>query len=123
MENIKGVQQPVVYTQTFPAIPDQWPSPVAGSIGLGTIVGTVGAVRSKRAEPTQALIAPKQGTEDEIELEKLIKILPMEEDRSGELRLRQLERAMYASDARRVVQAGTLAILAVSIGTVCFSYL
>jgi hypothetical protein len=123
MENIKGVQQPVVYTQTFPAIPDQWPSPAAGSIGLGTIVGTVGAVRSKRAEPTQALIAPKQGANDEIELEKLVKILPVEEDRSGELGMRQLEDAMYTNDARRVIQAGTLAVLAVSIGTVCFSHL
>lgn len=27
----------VIYTQTFAAVPDQWPSPIAGSIGLGTL--------------------------------------------------------------------------------------
>ena len=27
---------PFIYTQTFPAVPDQWPSPGAGSIGLGS---------------------------------------------------------------------------------------
>lgn len=48
-----------VYTQTFKAIPEQWPSPSAGSIGLGTITGQVGVVKtvSKRgfdAVPTGA---------------------------------------------------------------------
>lgn len=40
-----------VYIQTFPAVPDQFPSPEAGTIGLGTIVGEIGVVKtnSKRA--------------------------------------------------------------------------
>ncbi|KIW64162.1 hypothetical protein PV04_09115 [Phialophora macrospora] len=66
-------QVPIVYTQTFPPVPDQWPSPVAGTIGLGTIQGTVGQVRSKRAvvvaEPTQAPIAGSNGEDDATELE------------------------------------------------------
>lgn len=37
----------VVYTQLFVAVPDQWPSPSAGTIGLGTIQGTVGVVKTK----------------------------------------------------------------------------
>ncbi|OCT44863.1 hypothetical protein CLCR_06311 [Cladophialophora carrionii] len=65
-------QVPVVYTQTFAPVPDQWPSPVPGTIGLGTIQGTVGEVRSKRAvvlaEPTQAPFAGDRG-EDATELE------------------------------------------------------
>jgi hypothetical protein len=28
---------PNIYTQTFPPIPEQWPSPEAGTIGLGTL--------------------------------------------------------------------------------------
>lgn len=28
---------PVVYTQTFAAVPDQWASPIAGAIGYGTL--------------------------------------------------------------------------------------
>ncbi|KAI1619955.1 hypothetical protein EDD37DRAFT_181175 [Exophiala viscosa] len=52
---IDGVQTQVavVYTQTFAAIPDQWPSYTAGSIGLGTLTGTIGVVKSKRSLPTQ----------------------------------------------------------------------
>lgn len=47
-----------IYTQTFAAVPDQWPSPEAGTIGLGTISGQVGVVktaskRSVQAQPTQ----------------------------------------------------------------------
>lgn len=34
------------YTQTFAAVPVQWPSPSAGTIGLGTIQGTVGVVKT-----------------------------------------------------------------------------
>ena len=44
-----------VYTQVFSAVPEQWPSPEAGSVGLGTIAGTVGVVKSnskRAAEPT-----------------------------------------------------------------------
>ncbi|KAK5224685.1 hypothetical protein LTR99_004614 [Exophiala xenobiotica] len=51
-----GVQVPVVYTQTFVPVPDQWPSPTAGAIGLGTIQGTVGVVKSKRSLPTQVAL-------------------------------------------------------------------
>ncbi|KIW21060.1 hypothetical protein PV08_01639 [Exophiala spinifera] len=47
-----AVQVPVVYTQTFARIPDQWPLPTAGSIGLGTIQGTIGVVKSKRELPS-----------------------------------------------------------------------
>ncbi|RMZ88694.1 hypothetical protein DV736_g4080, partial [Chaetothyriales sp. CBS 134916] len=36
----------VVYTQTFADVPDQWPSPSAGTIGLGTITGQVGILRT-----------------------------------------------------------------------------
>lgn len=45
-----------VYTQTFAAVPDQWPSASAGSVGLGTISGQVGVVKtkSKRSAPAQA---------------------------------------------------------------------
>ena len=47
-------QVQIVYTQTFVAVPDQWSSAGAGTIGLGTITGTVGKVRSRRSEPTEA---------------------------------------------------------------------
>lgn len=48
------VQIEVAYTQLFVDVPDQWPSPSAGSIGLGTIQGQVGVVKSKRGleQPT-----------------------------------------------------------------------
>jgi hypothetical protein len=64
-------QVPVVYTQTFVPVPDQWPSAVAGTIGLGSIQGTIGQVRSKRAvaEPTQAPIAGSSGEDEATELE------------------------------------------------------
>lgn len=49
----------VVYTQTFNPIPDQWPLPTqAGTIGLGTIQGEIGVVKTKRSLPTQAPLAP-----------------------------------------------------------------
>ncbi|EXJ55633.1 hypothetical protein A1O7_08562 [Cladophialophora yegresii CBS 114405] len=64
-------QVPVVYTQTFPPVPDQWPSPVPGTIGLGTIQGQIGQVRSSKravamAEPTQA---PFAGDSAHLEME------------------------------------------------------
>lgn len=37
----------VVYTQLFVAVPDQWPSAQAGTIGLGTIQGEIGVVKTK----------------------------------------------------------------------------
>jgi len=54
------VQIQEVYTQTFASPVDQWPSPTAGSIGLGTIQGEVGVVKTKRdAMPTQLPGPPK----------------------------------------------------------------
>ena len=44
---IDGVQ--VVYTQHFSAVPSQGPTPLAGQVGLGTLTGTVGAVRTDQA--------------------------------------------------------------------------
>jgi len=35
------------FTQLFVATLDQWPSPSAGAIGLGTITGQVGVVKTK----------------------------------------------------------------------------
>ena len=54
---VNGVAQQVqvVYTQLFSAVPDQGPAPGVGSIGLGTIEGKVGVVKTKREttpEPT-----------------------------------------------------------------------
>src|SRR5947207_1380740 len=37
---------PLVYTQTFPTVYESFPSPASGEIGLGTISGTVGGVRT-----------------------------------------------------------------------------
>jgi hypothetical protein len=50
----------VVYTQTFPAVNDQWPAPSSGAIGLGTIQGEVGVpkTQSKRSEPMTVLAEP-----------------------------------------------------------------
>ncbi|WEW61259.1 hypothetical protein PRK78_006749 [Emydomyces testavorans] len=48
--NIGG--KPVLYTQKFSAVPDQWPTPEAGTIGLGTLQGEIGKTKtiSKRGE-------------------------------------------------------------------------
>src|SRR5215469_4292944 len=37
---------PLVYTQTFPSVYEPFPTPASGEIGLGTISGTVGVVRT-----------------------------------------------------------------------------
>ncbi|RMZ77428.1 hypothetical protein DV738_g4416, partial [Chaetothyriales sp. CBS 135597] len=53
IQSFKGtsvIYATVAYTQTFPAVPDQWPSPSAGTIGLGTISGEVGVVRTTSAK-------------------------------------------------------------------------
>lgn len=42
---LDGVQKS--FTQLFVAVLDQWPSPAAGSIGLGTIQGEIGVVKTK----------------------------------------------------------------------------
>ena len=61
----------LVYTQTFPSTPDQWPMPAVGTIGLGTIQGQIGVPKSKRAEPMEVLAeataTPKMRWEDEPE--------------------------------------------------------
>ncbi|KPI38297.1 uncharacterized protein AB675_12044 [Cyphellophora attinorum] len=43
----KGQLLAVPYTQTFAPVPDQWPSPSAGTVGMGTIQGEIGQVRTK----------------------------------------------------------------------------
>ena len=47
---VNGVAQQVevVYTQLFSAVPDQGLAPASGSIGLGTIQGEIGVVRTGR---------------------------------------------------------------------------
>ena len=37
----------VAYTQTFASAPGQGPSPLVGSIGMGTLTGQVGAVKTQ----------------------------------------------------------------------------
>lgn len=49
----------VVFTQTFAAVPDQWPSPSPGTIGMGTLTGAVGAVRTEQVKKNDA--APGSG--------------------------------------------------------------
>jgi len=41
-------QVEVVYTQTFAPVPDQGVAPGVGSIGLGTIQGEIGVVKTKK---------------------------------------------------------------------------
>ncbi len=62
-------QVQVVYSQAFEEVPDQWELPVVGSIGLGTIKGTVGVVKTNNkvkrgivAWPTTMPEAPKKGS-------------------------------------------------------------
>lgn len=177
-----GVQSQlnVVYTQTFNPIPDQWPSPTeAGTIGLGTIQGEIGVVKTKRSLPTQAPLgasadstptenAPvsssiplldklrKAGKEIQEEVEELLNKMKKpttekEEDLSvplgKEVRLPTTDSAeakepfdfadseedndvthllpelrIYESDAR-VLKAGSLAVLAVTLGALCVNYL
>ncbi|KAL1956435.1 hypothetical protein VTO42DRAFT_7321 [Malbranchea cinnamomea] len=51
--NIDGKQ--IVYTQKFSAVPDQWPTPEPGTIGLGTLEGDVGKTSTldKRGVPRE----------------------------------------------------------------------
>lgn len=55
-----GTPVSVPYTQTFPSVPDQWPSPSSGEIGLGTIQGEIGVPRTKRSEPMEVLAEPTE---------------------------------------------------------------
>lgn len=66
------VQVQEIYTQTFALPIDQWPAATEGAIGLGTIQGEVGVVKTKRdAMPTQ-IPTPM---EDVLTLEKLRKLM------------------------------------------------
>lgn len=47
---VNGVLQ--VYTQTFAKVPDQLPGPSKGTIGLGSIQGTVGGVEKRNTQET-----------------------------------------------------------------------
>ena len=44
---------PFIYTQTFADVPDQWPSPIAGTIGLGDLVKQGNGKRE--AQPTAGI--------------------------------------------------------------------
>lgn len=50
-----------VYTQTFASVLDQLATPSAGSIGLGTLTGSVGAVRTEQAKSDAAAAARPAG--------------------------------------------------------------
>ena len=58
MSSGKNINVP--YTQTFPRVPEQWPSPSSGEIGLGTIQGQIGVVKTKRSEPMEVLAEPTE---------------------------------------------------------------
>ncbi|MCJ1339711.1 hypothetical protein MMC09_005001 [Bachmanniomyces sp. S44760] len=47
----------VVYTQTFATAPDQWTTSGAGSVGLGTLTGSVGAVKTQNAGKKSEAVA------------------------------------------------------------------
>ena len=40
---------PITYTQTFASVPDQGASPSAGTVGMGTLTGSVGVVKTDQA--------------------------------------------------------------------------
>ena len=41
---------PTLFTQLFSSVPTQAPAPQVGSIGMGTLTGEVGAVRTEQAK-------------------------------------------------------------------------
>ena len=47
-DGVKSVQ--VTYTQTFSPTPDPWAAPKPGTIGLGTLTGQVGVVKTAQAD-------------------------------------------------------------------------
>ncbi|KAL9623433.1 MAG: hypothetical protein Q9160_002326 [Pyrenula sp. 1 TL-2023] len=55
---VNGVLQ--VYTQTFAKVLDQLPAPSKGTIGLGTIQGTVGGVEKRNTQETATLKAAEK---------------------------------------------------------------
>ncbi|GAB7339558.1 hypothetical protein MBLNU457_6167t1 [Dothideomycetes sp. NU457] len=53
---------PVVFTQHFSSVPDQLPSAASGSIGMGTVTGVTGAVKTgKAASGAAASVAAGSG--------------------------------------------------------------
>ncbi len=46
LPNGKMTQVLVIYSQTFVSVPDQGPTPVQGKIGLGTLTGSIGVVKT-----------------------------------------------------------------------------
>ena len=80
LKNGAYVQVQEIYTQTFALPVDQWPSATQGAIGLGTIQGKIGVVKSKRdVMPTQIPTPPK----DVLTLEKprkMMEEIPVEDE-------------------------------------------
>ncbi|KAI9870029.1 MAG: hypothetical protein M1830_004772 [Pleopsidium flavum] len=46
LPNGQTTQVLVVYSQTYASIPNQGPTPVAGQIGMGTLTGSIGVVKT-----------------------------------------------------------------------------
>lgn len=72
---VNGVakQVEVVYTQLFSAVPDQGEAPGVGSIGLGTIVGPIGVVKTKKKRdviPMATAMAEVEVEKREVEVER-----------------------------------------------------
>ncbi|KAI9830861.1 MAG: hypothetical protein M1826_004290 [Phylliscum demangeonii] len=40
----------ITFTQTFASVPDPFPTPASGAIGMGSLTGTVGAVRTNQVK-------------------------------------------------------------------------
>lgn len=51
----------VVYTQTFEAVPSQGPEALSGSVGLGTLTGKVGAVKTQAVGTESEAMRTKTG--------------------------------------------------------------
>lgn len=60
-EQVNGVAQQVqvVYSQAFSAVPDQLSPPQAGVIGLGTIAGKIGVVKTVAARSAEQTLAAR----------------------------------------------------------------
>lgn len=74
------VQVQEIYTQTFALPIDQWPAATQGAIGLGTIQGEIGVVKSKRdAMPTQ-ILTPQTEVLTLEKLRVMMDEMPVEEE-------------------------------------------
>lgn len=126
----------VVYTQTFAAIPDQWPTYTAGEIGLGTLTGTIGVVKTKRSLPTQiplagdALETPADEDGDNGLFHWIMKKLAgtAEEEQEKETRPMIEQHRNYkdtttmagaSTGAAPSTKAGTIVMLAAVLATIC----